>query len=91
MAVPLVTVIVTVFSPSSHVALAPFSISVSPTKIVISAFSSSASAVILLLALEVVAVYSVTSPLNSGVKVSEPIVSPDKSALKGFRGLRQWC
>jgi hypothetical protein len=36
-------------------------------------------------------VYSVTSLSNAGVSVSDPIVSPDRVAVKGFPELRLWC
>ena len=75
---------VTTFSPSFHVAEPSFSISVSFTVIVISASASSGVAVILLLAFVVLAVYAVTELLNSGSSVSEPIVSPDRFAVKGL-------
>lgn len=71
---------VRVFSPSAHVALSPFSISVVPTLISISAFGSIGVAVTLFVALLVVAVYASVSVSNEGVKVNEPIVSPDKPA-----------
>lgn len=75
---------VTTFSPSFHVAEPSFSISVSFTVIVISASASSGVAVILLLAFVVLAVYVVTELLNLGSSVSEPIVSPDRFAVKGL-------
>ena len=71
---------VSVFSPSAHVALAPFSISVVPTLISMPAFGSIGVAVTLFVALLVVAVYSSVSVSKAGVKVNEPIVSPDKPA-----------
>lgn len=72
------------FTPSAHVAGVPFSTSVPPFRIVITVFSSFAVAVTVLVLLVVVAVYSVTSAENDGESVSEPIVSPDRSAFKGF-------
>ena len=81
---PFFTFTVTTFSPSFHVAEPSFSISVLFTVIVISASASSGVAVILLLAFVVLAVYAVTELSNSGSSVSEPIVSPDKFAVKGL-------
>lgn len=49
------------------------------------AFSSEAVAVTVFLELVVVAEYSVTSGSNAGDRVSEPIVSRERSALKGIR------
>ena len=76
---PLAT-ISTVFSPSVHVALAPFSSSSSLTVIAIST-PSAAVAVTLFVAFVVVAVYSVVSASNVGVSVSAPIVSPERRAV----------
>lgn len=70
----------TVFSPASHVALAPFSSSVSLTVIAIS-MPSAAVAVTLLLAFVVVAAYAVVSASNAGVRLSDPIVSPERVAV----------
>lgn len=47
------------------------------------ALASSGVAVTVLVAFVVVAVYSVVSGSNAGVSVSEPIVSPERRALKG--------
>ena len=69
---------VSVFSPTSQDAVPPFVTSVSPLSISTSAFSSVGVAVTLLVALVVVAVYSVTSGSNAGLSVSVPIVSPER-------------
>lgn len=61
----------------------PFSTAVSPTMIVTSAPLSAGVAVTVLVALVVAAVYSVTAPSKAGVSVSDPIVSPERVALKG--------
>ena len=79
------TVTVSVFSPTAQLALLPLFTSVVPFLIAIVAVSSAAVAVTLLDALVVVAVYSVTSGSKDGVRVSEPIVSPDRFAFKGLR------
>lgn len=73
------TVIVSVFSPSAHDALEPFSISVSPTRIFTLAYGSVGVAVTLLVEFSVVAVYSSTELSNSGVSaIADPIASPDR-------------
>lgn len=82
---PFFTVIVSVFSPSDHVAAVPFSTVAPPLSIVIWAFASSATALTVLVTLVVVAEYSVSSGLNAGDRASEPIVSPERFALKGLR------
>lgn len=69
---------VSVFSPSSHDADAPFSTSVSPFRISTVAYSSVGVAVTLFVAFSVVAVYSYTDALKAGVSVNAPIASPDK-------------
>ena len=79
-----VTSITTSLSPSVHVADAPFSSSTSFTVISTVASALVGVAVTLFDALVVVVVYSVTSALNVGVKVSDPIVSPDKVLLMGL-------
>ena len=72
------TVMVNSFSPRLHVALSPFSISVSPSMMVISAAGSVAVAVTVLDSSVVVAVYSTTELLNSGSSVNDPIASPER-------------
>ena len=69
------------FSPSDHEALLPLVTGVSPFSIVIVAAESVAVAVTLLLALLVVAVYSVTALLKVGVSVNDPIASPDRVVM----------
>ena len=82
--VPFVTVIVTVFSPADHVALAPLVTVVVPFLISTVASSSSGVAVILFVAADVVTVYAVVSASKVGVSVSAPIVSPERRALRGL-------
>lgn len=82
---PFVTVIVTLFSPVAHVAAVPLLTAVSPTIIWTLASASVGVAVIVLVALVVVAVYSDTSGANSGVRASDPIASPERAASKGLR------
>ena len=72
------------FAPSDQVALLPLVTGVSPFKMVTVASSSVGVAVMVLVALVVSAVYSVTLEANSGVRVSDPIDSPDKVASKGL-------
>lgn len=81
---PLVTVIVTMFSPSDHVAAAPFATDTPPTLILTVAFASTGVAVMVLVAFVVSAVYSVIPLSKAGVRLSEPIVSPDRPAFKGL-------
>ena len=78
--VPFVTVIVTVFSPVSHVAAEPLVTSVVPFMILTVASSSVAVAVIVLVALVVVVSYSVTSLSNAGSSVSVPNVKAESVA-----------
>lgn len=85
MLLPFVTVTVTVFSPSVQVAASPLVTVVVPFLMAMVAVSLVAVAVITSVALVVAAVYAVTLPLNVGVSVSEPIVSPDRLASKGLR------
>ena len=80
---PLVTVIVTEFSPSTQVAACPYSTVVSPFLIETVAPSAAAVAVMVLVALVVLVVYSVTSPSKVGVSVSEPIVKAESFAFGG--------
>jgi len=68
---------VTIFSPLAHVAAVPFVTGVNPTSISTTAVSSVEVAVIVLVAFDVVVVYSTTSASNSGDKTKEPIVSAD--------------
>ena len=75
--------IFTTFLPALQVAAVPFSTDALPLRMEISAAVSSGVAVMVLVALLVVAVYSVTEPLKAGVSVSAPIVSPERRALKG--------
>lgn len=79
------TVTVTVFAPSAQVAAAPFVTAVSPTMIPTVAPLSAGVAVIVFVAFVVVAEYDVTPASKTGDNASEPIVSPDRSALKGLR------
>ena len=72
---------VNTFSPTSQVAEDPFSISVSPSMITTSSPASVGVAVTLFVALLVVAVYSVTSLLNVGESVNDPIASPDRVVM----------
>ena len=82
---PCVTVTSTVFSPSVHVAAVPL-VCVTPlTFITILASALIAAAVMVLVALVVVAVYSYTELLKLGERVSAPIASDDRDALKGLR------
>jgi hypothetical protein len=75
---PFVTVITTVFSPSSQVALEPL-VRESPfTVIDTPAFSSTAVAVIALVALEVSAVYAVVPAAKVGSSEMEPMVNADR-------------
>lgn len=83
LSLPLVTLTVRRFSPVCQVAALPFSTGVVPLVIVTSAPLSFGVAVMVLVALVVVAVYSVTEPSKAGVSVSDPIVSPERVALKG--------
>lgn len=76
---------VTVFSPSVHVALPPLVTGVSPFLISTVAPSLAGVTVILLVASVVVAVYANTSGLNVGVSVSAPIASVDRDAFKGLQ------
>ena len=61
----------------------PFSTGVEPLRMETAAGLSSGMAVTVLVALLVVAVYSVTDPSKAGMSVSAPIVSPERRALKG--------
>lgn len=72
------------FAPVCQVAALPFATGVAPLLISTSALLSAAVAVTVLVALVVVAVYSVTEPSKAGVSVSDPIVSPERVALKGL-------
>lgn len=84
LAPPLVTLMVRTFAPVCQVADPPFVTGVAPFLISTSALLSVAVAVTVLVALVVVAVYSVTEPSKAGVSVSDPIVSPERVALKGL-------
>lgn len=77
---PFVTVMITVFSPSSQVAAELFVCGSPFTVIAIPAFSSVDVAVIVFVVFAVVAAYSKTPESKAGVKESVPIVSPDKDA-----------
>lgn len=78
------TVIVTVFSPSFHVALAPLFTAVPSTSIATDAPASFAVAVMAFVVFVVAAVYALTAGSNDGVKASDPIDSPDRVAFKGL-------
>lgn len=78
---------VSVLAPVSQVALPPFSISVLPFLILMVALELAATAVTLLDALLVSAVYAYIPALKAGVSVSVPIASEDKDASKGLRCL----
>lgn len=80
LSVPLVTVIVTVFSPTTQVADDPLATSVSPFLITTVASLSVAVAVIVFVALVVEVSYSVTSLSNVGSSVRFPIVSAESVA-----------
>ena len=72
-----VTVIVSTFSPVSHVALPPLVTSVSPSMITTSAPVAVGVAVTLFASSVVVAVYSTVSLSNVGSSVTDAISSPD--------------
>jgi hypothetical protein len=80
----LVTVIVTTFSPSDHVAAVPLATTSPFTAMKMVAALSMGVAVMVLVAFVVSAVYSVIPLSKAGIRLSEPIVSPDRPAFKGL-------